>query len=62
MLDEITAGLRPENHALTVELASFPEEIRGYGHIKTRSLAAAMEKRATLLAEFRSPTGQRAAA
>jgi indolepyruvate ferredoxin oxidoreductase len=62
LLDEVAGALRPENHALAVELASFPEDIRGYGHVKTRSLAAATEKLARLLAEFRSPTGQRAAA
>jgi indolepyruvate ferredoxin oxidoreductase len=62
LLDELLAGLQPENHALAVQIASIPEEIRGYGHVKTRSLTAAMEKRAGLLTEFRSPTAQRAAA
>jgi indolepyruvate ferredoxin oxidoreductase len=62
LLDEVTAVLQPENHALAVELVSCPEEIRGYGHVKTRSLTAAMERQARLLAEFRNPTGQRAAA
>jgi indolepyruvate ferredoxin oxidoreductase len=62
LLDELTAGLQPENHALAVQIASIPEEIRGYGHVKTRSLTAAKEKEARLLREFRSPIDQRAAA
>src|SRR5260221_10593143 len=33
MLDELIVGLSPENHALAVELAGIPEQIRGYGHI-----------------------------
>jgi indolepyruvate ferredoxin oxidoreductase len=62
LLDELMAGLRPENHAIAVEIASLPEEIRGYGHVKMRHLAAAKEREMRLLAEFRSPTHQRAAA
>jgi len=62
LLDELVAGLRPENHALAVQIASIPEEIRGYGHVKMRSLAAARETQTRLLAEFRNPAQQRAAA
>jgi hypothetical protein len=35
-----------------VQIASIPEEIRGYGHIKTRNLNAARQKEAKLLASF----------
>ncbi|HTS54151.1 MAG TPA: indolepyruvate ferredoxin oxidoreductase family protein [Burkholderiales bacterium] len=62
LMDELMAGLRQENHALAVEIASIAEEIRGYGHVKMRCLTAAKEKEARLMAEFRSPTRQRAAA
>jgi indolepyruvate ferredoxin oxidoreductase len=62
LLDELVAGLRPENHALAVQIASIPEEIRGYGHVKMRSMAAAREMQTKLLAEFRNPARQRAAA
>jgi indolepyruvate ferredoxin oxidoreductase len=62
LLDELVTGLRPENHALAIRIASIPEEIRGYGHVKMHSLAAAKEKQARLLAEFRNPARQRAAA
>ncbi len=34
----LLAGLTRENHALAVEIASLPETIRGYGHIKAKSV------------------------
>jgi indolepyruvate ferredoxin oxidoreductase len=44
--------LRPQNLAAALELLSLPEEIRGFGHIKTASVAAAAKKRWKLLARF----------
>ena len=41
MLDELLAGLTPDNHHLAVGLAAIPEKIRGFGHVKQRHLAAA---------------------
>jgi len=49
---QLLAGLTRENHALAVEIASIPEEIRGYGHIKAKSIAAARAKQAQLLARW----------
>ncbi|MCG2577206.1 indolepyruvate ferredoxin oxidoreductase family protein [Dechloromonas sp. XY25] len=40
-LDEIVAKLTPANQAAAVALASVPDEIRGYGHVKEKSLALA---------------------
>ncbi len=51
-IDTLLAGLTPQNHALAVEIASLPEEIRGFGHIKARSVAAARKKRDELLAAY----------
>jgi indolepyruvate ferredoxin oxidoreductase len=53
LVDELLAKLTAENHALTIQLASLPEEIRGFGHIKERNLAAARTKRNELLARLR---------
>ena len=47
--------LSAENYDVAVELASLPEGIRGYGHIKRRHLAAVKPKEAELLAAFESP-------
>src|SRR6185437_2032528 len=62
MLDELIAGLALDNHALAVELASLPEQIRGYGHVKLANLAAARTRQAELLAAFRSPAAPHAIA
>ena len=54
MLDEMLAGLAPDNHAVAVGLATIPEKIRGFGHIKMRHLAAAKADEAALLEQFRA--------
>ena len=59
---ELLGRLTPDSHALAVEIASIPEEIRGYGHVKTKNLAAAKEKEAKLLAQYRAPIEARRAA
>ncbi|MBV8838654.1 MAG: indolepyruvate ferredoxin oxidoreductase family protein, partial [Alphaproteobacteria bacterium] len=56
LLAEIIARLTPENHALAVGLASIPEKIRGFGHVKARHLVAAKADEAALLEQFRSGT------
>jgi indolepyruvate ferredoxin oxidoreductase len=52
----LLAGLTPQNHALAVQIAAIPDEIRGFGYIKARNLAPARKKRDELLARFE--TGQ----
>jgi indolepyruvate ferredoxin oxidoreductase len=44
-----------ENLAQAVAIASIPEDIRGYGHVKERHLKAALEKEAALIAAFDAP-------
>jgi indolepyruvate ferredoxin oxidoreductase len=41
--------------AQAVAIASIPEDIRGYGHVKERHLTAAKEKEASLLIAFNAP-------
>ena len=53
-VDELLAGLRPENLDLAVELASVPERIRGYGHVKERNAADAESAKAALLGRWRA--------
>ena len=64
VLDEIVARLTPERHASAVALASMPDLIRGFGHVKARSIETAISERERLLAGFRSPieVGSRRAA
>jgi indolepyruvate ferredoxin oxidoreductase len=56
---DTVAGLLPrltaDNLAQAVAIASIPEDIRGYGHVKERHLKAAREKEAALIAAFNAP-------
>ncbi len=54
LIEELIAAVSPENHRLAVELASLPEHIRGFGHVKERHLAEFAAKRDLLLARFRA--------
>jgi indolepyruvate ferredoxin oxidoreductase len=38
-----------------VAIASIPEDIRGFGHVKERNLKAARQKEAALVAAYHSP-------
>ncbi|MDR7048103.1 indolepyruvate ferredoxin oxidoreductase [Duganella sp. 3397] len=51
LLPKLTA----ENLAQAVAIASIPEDIRGYGHVKERHLKAAKLKEAGLIAAFDQP-------
>jgi indolepyruvate ferredoxin oxidoreductase len=62
VVGELLAKLTPDNHALAVRIASIPEEIRGYGHVKARHLVAAKAQEAKLLEAWRTPVEARAAA
>nr|MDA8108787.1 2-oxoacid:acceptor oxidoreductase family protein [Betaproteobacteria bacterium] len=51
-VDELLAQLSAENLSLAVEIASLPESIRGFGHVKLASLALARAREAELLHRF----------
>jgi len=61
-VDALLAKLDRDNTALAVEIASLPEQIRGYGHVKDQHLAKAQPKREQLLAKWNNPQESRAAA
>ena len=61
-VDELLAKLDRGNLGLAVDIASVPEHIRGYGHIKHAHLEKAQVRREQLLAAWRNPQGTRAAA
>jgi len=54
-LHEICSKLTPVNHSAAVALASIPDEIRGYGHVKEKSIADAKVLREQRLQAFRNP-------
>ena len=55
LLDDICARLDTANHGAAIALASVPDEIRGYGHVKEKSVQRAKEAQIKLLEAFRSP-------
>jgi indolepyruvate ferredoxin oxidoreductase len=55
LVAEFLASLSPANHALAVSLASVPQAIKGYGHIKDAHLASARRRQADLLHQWRNP-------
>jgi indolepyruvate ferredoxin oxidoreductase len=61
LLAEIMRDLTPENHNLAVQLATVPDQIRGFGHIKEKNTVLAKANEAALLEAFRKP-GQFASA
>jgi indolepyruvate ferredoxin oxidoreductase len=61
-VEALLPKLTADNLSQAVAIASIPEEIRGFGHVKERHLKAAKEKEASLLAAFHAPaTAPRAA-
>jgi indolepyruvate ferredoxin oxidoreductase len=50
---DLLHDLKPQKLALAVEIASVPEDIRGYGHVKARHLVAAEARRAALFERWR---------
>ncbi len=41
-VNELLVSLNSNNHALAIQMANVPEQIKGFGHVKEKHLAAAM--------------------
>ena len=54
-LDQLLASLDADRLGLAVDIASIPEHIRGYGHVKERHLHEAKAREADLLARWNNP-------
>ena len=54
-IDELLGKLNHNNHGLAVAIASIPEHVRGYGHVKEAHLEKAKAEEEALLRAFRSP-------
>jgi indolepyruvate ferredoxin oxidoreductase len=61
-IERVIGKLSAANHPLAVQIASIHEDIRGFGHVKTRHLTAARKKHDDLIARFESTGTERAAA
>ena len=51
-ISQLLPRLTAANHATAVDIARIPEQIRGYGHVKARHLAAARTHWQGLLARY----------
>ncbi|PKO69985.1 MAG: indolepyruvate ferredoxin oxidoreductase [Betaproteobacteria bacterium HGW-Betaproteobacteria-16] len=51
LLEQLDAG----NHALALSIAQLPDQIKGFGHVKERNLAATRSRWAALMAQWRQP-------
>jgi len=54
-IDDLLTTLDSGNVALAAEIASIPEHIRGYGHVKEAHLHKARARETELLAQWRNP-------
>ena len=61
-IERVLASLAAGNHALAVEIACIPEQIKGFGHVKERNLAAARVQWDRLLQQWSDPRRARQAA
>ena len=61
-IEALLPALSAQNHSLAVQIASVPEEIRGYGHIKLKSIDAARARTDQLLARYRAGGAEERAA
>ncbi|HEY1226582.1 MAG TPA: DUF6537 domain-containing protein, partial [Ramlibacter sp.] len=51
-IEQVLAGLDAGNHGLALEIAAIPEQIKGFGHVKERNLAAARERWKALMDQW----------
>jgi len=57
LVTEMLTSLSKKNHRTAVELASLPERIRGFGHVKDGNVVAVAAERDRLLQQFRHGAG-----
>ena len=62
LVARILSELGSSNYAIAVELASIPEKIRGFGHVKERALVQAREQQERLMRRFEDASAKGLAA
>ena len=58
-VEQVMGSLNAANHALAVEIARIPEQIKGFGHVKERNLAAARVQWERLMSQWPHPGADR---
>jgi indolepyruvate ferredoxin oxidoreductase len=54
-IGDLLPALDQQNHALALQIAAVPDQIRGFGHVKEENLRKARERESNLLAAWRRP-------
>ncbi|MCC3305574.1 indolepyruvate ferredoxin oxidoreductase family protein [Sneathiella sp. HT1-7] len=62
LVAELMDGLTAENHAIAVEIAALPMQIRGYGHVKDKAIKVYRGDLENMLTSFKNPEPQKQAA
>jgi indolepyruvate ferredoxin oxidoreductase len=62
LIEEILGKLDHDRHRTAMALASLPEQIRGYGHVKQAHLEKVAKRQEELLTTFRAPAVRQTAA
>jgi indolepyruvate ferredoxin oxidoreductase len=62
LVDEFCATLDEARIDIAMKLAKLPDEIRGFGHVKERNMAAVSKKRERLIESYRAPVEMAATA
>jgi indolepyruvate ferredoxin oxidoreductase len=60
-IEQVIASLNAGNHSQALEIARIPEQIKGFGHVKERNLAAVQAQWQQLMAQWRGAGERRAA-
>jgi indolepyruvate ferredoxin oxidoreductase len=55
LLEEVMAGLQESNHAIAIDCASLPDQVRGYGPVKAESISEYKTLRVAQLHRFHNP-------
>jgi indolepyruvate ferredoxin oxidoreductase len=55
LVEELLGGLDRENYAIALECANLPDQVRGYGPVKTESIEEYRELKTGLLHRFHNP-------
>ena len=55
ILTEILGNLSAQNYDIATDIASIPEHIRGFGHVKLQHVVDAKQREADLIEKFRHP-------
>lgn len=55
LVEELLTGLSGSNHRVAIECAELPDQVRGYGPVKSESVALYRQRRESLLHRFHHP-------